>query len=289
MKMKILFWILAIVSIPFGFFMTIVSWFAEGLDLSGTGIGVVVCFAGMFSVVVSIVCVVLGIIKLRKGHVKKAVTFAVVAVAYPAVILAGMYIDDAVHGVLMERDIANRNEQIYGENWDAPPAIDGIPELYQEVLNKFYVAVRDEWPSDQMMDIAATQMENYYGNASLDNIGFILMDVNADGCDELIIGTTAPVEEGGTAIFCMYSDPENPHDTLNGVQGELYYLHSVEDGAYVAEIGGSYMPEVGDTKGAWLLHAYSEGEKFVGIDHYEEALDPAGRLTLEMIPFSQYK
>ena len=154
---------------------------------------------------------------------------------------------------------------------------------------KFYVVVRDEWSSDRMTDMSTTEMEKYYGDASLDNIGFILMDVNADGCDELIIGTTAPVEEGGTAIFCMYSDPENPHDTLNGVQGELYYLHSVEDGAYVAEIGGSYMPEVGDTKGAWLLHAYSEGEKFVGIDHYEAALDPAGRLTLEMIPFSQYK
>ena len=115
--MKLLFWILAVLSIPVSLFISIVSWFAGGLGLSGTGIGVVVCFAGMFSVVVSIVCAVFGIIKLRKGHVKKAVTFAVVAVAYPAVILAGMYIDDAVHGVLMERDIANRNEQIYGENW----------------------------------------------------------------------------------------------------------------------------------------------------------------------------
>ena len=250
--MKLLFWILAVLSIPVGLFISIVSWFAEGLGLSGTGIGVVVCFAGMFSVVVSIVCAVLGIIKLRKGHVKKAVTFAVVAVAYPAVILAGMCIDDAVHGVLMERDIANRNEQIYGENWDAPPAIEGVPEFYQEVLNKFYVAVRDEWSGDQM------------------------------------IGTTAPVEEGGTAIFCMYSDPECPHDTLNGVQGELYYLHPGEGGTYVAEIGGSYMPEVGDTKGYWLLGAY-EDERIVDIMHQEGSMDPTGRLTLDMIPFSQYK
>jgi hypothetical protein len=242
----------------------------------------------MFSVVVSIVCAVLGIIKLRKGHVKKAVTFAVVAVAYPAVILAGMYIDDAVHGVLMERDIANRNEQIYGENWDAPPAIEGVPEFYQEVLNKFYVAVRDEWSGDQMIGMSTMEMEKYYGDASLDNIGFILMDVNADGFDELMIGTTAPVEEGGTAIFCMYSDPECPHDTLNGVQGELYYLHPGEGGTYVAEIGGSYMPEVGDTKGYWLLGAY-EDERIVDIMHQEGSMDPTGRLTLDMIPFSQYK
>ena len=287
--MKILFWILAIVSIPFSLFMSVVSWAAEGLGLAGTQLGEVMNIAGMFSAIVSIVCVVLGIIMRRKKKVKMAVIFALVAVVYPTVILGGIFLDEALHTVQFEKDLADYYEQTYGENWDAPPAIEGIPELYQEVLNKFYVVVRDEWSSDQMTDMSTTEMEKYYGDASLDNIGFILMDVNADGCDELMIGTTAPVEEGGTAIFCMYSDPENPHDTLNGVQGELYYLHSVEDGAYVAEIGGSYMPEVGDTKGAWLLHAYSEGEKFVGIDHYEGALDPAGRLTLEMIPFSQYK
>ena len=287
--MKILFWILAIASIPFSFFMSVVSWAADGLDLAGTRLGEVVNIAGMFSAVVSIVCVVLGIIKLRKGKVKKAVIFALVGVVYSVVILGGMYLDEALHTVQFEKDLADYYDQTYGENWDAPPNIEGIPELYQEMLNKFYVVVRDEWTSDQMTDMSTTEMEKYYGDASLDNIGFILMDVNGDGFDELMIGTTAPVEEGGTAIFCMYSDPENPHDTLNGVQGELYYLHSGEDGTYVAEIGGSYMPEVGDTKGAWLLHAYEEGERFVGIDHYEGALEPSGRLTLEMIPFSQYK
>ena len=286
--MKILFWILAIVSIPFGFFMTIVSWFADGLGLAGTPIGQVVNIAGMLSLVVSIVCVVLGIIKLRRKDVKKAVIFALVGVAYSAIILGGTYLDEAVHTMLMERDIAARDEQLYGEGWDAAPAIDGIPELYQEELNKIYVTVRDKWSADQMINIATTEMEKYYGDAPLDNIGFILMDVNADGFDELMIGTTAPVEEGGTAIFCMYSDPECPHDTLNGVQGELYYLHPGEGGTYVAEIGGSYMPEVGDTKGYWLLGAY-EDERIVDIMHQEGSMDPTGRLTLDMIPFSQYK
>ncbi len=285
--MKILFWILAIASLPFGFFMSVVSCFADGLGLALTQFGDVVNIAGMFSVVVSIVCAVLGMIKLRKGNVKKAVIFALVGVAYSGIILAGMYIDEAVHTVMMERDIAAREEEMYGEGWDSAPAIDGIPELYQEMLNKFYVAVRDEWPSDQMMDIAATQMENYYGNASLDNIGFILMDVNGDGVDELMIGTTAPVEEGGTAIFCMYSDPECPHDTLNGVEGKIYYLHPGETGTHMAEIGGSYVPEDG-IKGYWLLGAY-EDDRIVDINFQEGTLDPANRLTLEMIPFSQYK
>ena len=285
--MKILFWILAIASLLAGLFMSFVSWISEGLGFYYGIISHIFCYAGMFSVVVSIVCMVLGIIKLRKGNVKKAVIFALVGMAYSGVILASMYIADAVDTVQMDRDIAQRDEQMYGEGWDSAPAIDGIPEPYQEMLNKFYVAVRDEWPSDQMMDIATTQMENYYGNASLDNIGFILMDVNGDGVDELMIGTAAPVESGGTAIFCIYSDPKCPHNTLNGVQGEIYYLHSGEAGTYMAEIGGSYVPEDG-TKGYWLLGAY-EDERIVDINFQEGVLDPAGRLTLEMIPFSRYK
>ena len=285
--MKILFWLLAIASIPLGFFMTIVSWFAEGLDLSSTGIGVVVCYAGMFSLVVSIVCAVLGIIKLRKGNVKKAVIFALVGVVYSVAILAGMCIDEAVHSVRMDRDIAAREEEMYGEGWNSAPAIEGIPKLYQEVLNKFYVAVRDEWSRDQRVDVAITEMAGYFGDASLDNIGFILMDVNGDGVNELMIGTTAPVDEGGTAIFCIYSDPVCPHNTLDGVEGEIFYLHPGQDGTYMAEIGGSYVPEDG-TKGYWLLGAY-EDERIVDINFQEGVLDPAGRLTLEMIPFSRYK
>ena len=286
--MKILFWIFSILSIIVGFYMTVVGFFADGLGLYGTVFGKVCCILGVVAVLVSIVCVVLGIIRLRKGNVKKAVLFALAGLAYSAIILAGMFVDEAVDSLRMEKDIAERDKQLYGEGWDAAPAIDGIPELYQEELNKIYVMVRDKWTADQMINISTTEMEKYYGDAPLDNIGFILMDVNADGFDELMIGTTAPVEEGGTAIFCMYSDPQCPHNTLDGVEGELYYMHPGEDGTYVAEIGGSYMPEDGGTKGYWLLGAY-EDERIVDINHQEGSMDPAGRLTLEMIPFSQYK
>lgn len=279
--MKILFWALAILSIPTGWFMTAVSVLGHGLGLYSTGIGTVMYVAGMFSVVVSIVCVVLGIIKLRKGNVKKAVIFALAGVLYSGIILGSIYIDDAVHTVRMERDIAARDEQMYGEDWDAVPAIEGLPELYQEVLNKFYSVVRDEWPSEQLLDLAAMTMAEYYGDASLDNIGFILMDVNGNGNEELMIGTTSPVGEGGTAIFCMYSDPENPFISLRSLEGEVYYLHAGEaDGTYLAEIAGR--------DAAWLLGA-EEGEGIVDTHYQEGAMDPAGRLTLEMIPFSEYK
>ena len=178
--MKILFWILAILSIPAGLFMSVVCYFSSGLGLTFTIVGDVVYIFGMFAAVVSIVCMVLGIIKLRKGNVKKAVTFALVGLLYSALILGGIYGDDAVDTMLMKKDIAKRNDELYGENWNTPSAIEGIPERYQEELNKFYVAVRDEWPSDQLMDLCAVAMQEYYGDAALDNIGFSLTDVNGD-------------------------------------------------------------------------------------------------------------
>ena len=278
--MKMLFWILAILSIPAGLLMSVTCWFSEGIGLVGTGLGLVVVYAGMISVIVSIVCMVLGLKQLRKGDAKKAVTFALVGVIYSGVILAGIYIDDVMHTKQLEKDIAERNEEKYGEGWDEAPAIEGIPELYQEVLNKFYVAVRDQWPEDQLLDLAALSMAEYYGDASLDNVGFALMDVNSDGVDELVIGSTDPVEEGGTLIFCMYSDPENPYVNLSGVEGKSYYLHFSEENTYVAEIK--------DADAAWLLEA-EEGSNMVDITYQEGALDPAGRLVLEMIPFAQYK
>ena len=264
--MKLLFWILAILSIPAGLLMSVTCWFSEGLGLVGTGLGLVVVYAGMISVIVSIVCMVLGLKQLRKGDAKKAVAFALVGVIYSGVILAGIYVDDVMHTKQLEKDIAERNEEKYGEGWDEAPAIEGIPELYQEVLNKFYVAVRDQRPEDQLIDLAALSMA--------------LMDVNSDGVDELVIGSTAPVEEGGTLIFCMYSDPENPYVNLSGVEGKSYYLHFSEENTYVAEIK--------DADAAWLLEA-EEGSNMVDITYQEGALDPAGRLVLEMIPFAQYK
>ena len=279
--MKVLFWLLAIVSIPVGWFMTAVSLLGGGLGLYGTGLGQVLYVAGVISVLVSIACMVLGILRLRKGQPKKAVIFALAGILYSALVLGGVYVDDALHSVRMDRDIAARNEQLYGENWDAPPAIDGIPKLYQTELNKFYAVVRDRWSSEQLADLSAMAMAEYYGEVSLDSIGFVLMDVNGDGSEELLIGTAAPVAEGGTAFFCMYSDPENPFTNLPSLEGEVYFLHA-------GETEGTYLTEIAGQTAAWQLAA-EEGDVHVNIQYREVTLDPADRLTLELIPFSQYK
>ena len=127
--MKILFWIFAVMSIVAGLFVSFLCYLSHGLDLSGTVIGEVVCIVGMLALVVCIVCMVLGIRRLRKGDVKKAVVFALAGVVYSGIILAGVYVDDAVHTALMDKSIADNKDAMYGENWDSAPAIADIPEF----------------------------------------------------------------------------------------------------------------------------------------------------------------
>lgn len=279
--MKILVWLLTILSIPVGLFVSIVSYFSHGLGLSGTGFGETMDIIGMFTFAVCIVCAILAIIRLRKKDVKKALACTLIGLGYCVIIIAGFYIDDAVHTMRLEESIANRNEQLYGENWDAAPAIEGIPELYQRVLNKYYAVVRDRWPADQLMDLGAVSMADYYGDAALDNIGFTLIDLNGDSVDELVIGAVAQPDQQGNAIFCIYSDPENPHYSINSVEGDMYYLHSGEaEGTYQAEIAGADR--------AWVIETAGFPNTF-DFNLKEGSMDPSGRMTLELIPFSRYK
>ena len=279
--MKILFWILAILSIAVGLFVSVVCYMSHGLGLTGTGIGEVVCIVGMLAAVICMICTVLGSKKLRKGDAKRAVVFAVAGLVYCGIIIGGIFLDDAVDTLLLKKSIAERNAQLYGENWDAPPAIEGIPERYQEVLNKYYAVIRDQWPAERLMDLGAVSMAEYYGDAPLDNIGFVLMDLNGDKVDELVIGAVAQAEQQGNEIFCIYSDPQNPSYVINGVAGKLYYLHAGEaDGTYEAEIVGHHS--------AWVIET-AERENTFDFNLKEGAMDPDGRMTLDLIPFSRYK
>lgn len=279
--MKFISWILVLLPIPVGLFLSFFSYLSHGLGLLFTSFGEAVAIMGVLSFVVCAVCTVLGIIKLRKGNVKKAIACALVALSYCVAIVAGFFIDETVDYIRYKERIANRNVELYGENWDAPPAIGGIPELYQEVLNKYYAVVRDKWPADQLMDLGAVSMADYYGDESLDNIGFTLMDLNGDNVDELVIGAVAHAEKLGNEIFCIYSNPENPHYSINAVKGEVYYLHSgAGDGSYELEIAG--------TDRTWVIKT-AQSENTFDFNPREGTMDPAGRVTLPMIPFSQYK
>lgn len=279
--MKVLFWIISVVSIIVGLMLSFICLVVRGFGLAGTAFGEIVHIVGMLSCAVSIIGMVLGIIKLRKGKKKAAIMFALLGLIFSGIIFGGIEIDEMIYAKRLDAQFENRDEQMYGENWNAAPNVEGIPEHYQVLLNKFYVMVRDRWPAEKLMDVGAMAMADHYGEASTDNIGFALVDLNNDHVDELVIGTAVPTEEGATLIFCICTDPENPIYAINSVEGDAYYLHPGDtDGSYKAEIVGE--------NAAWVI-AQAEKENTFDFTYREGTMDPAGRVVLDMTPFSRYK
>ena len=277
--MKVLFWVCSGLSIVVGLMIGLLSWVAVGLGLIYTPAGEVVCEVGKFAGVAGIIGALVGFFVLCKGREKLALLFALLGLFYSGGILAGMVMDDLWASTTRDREFDRYMEEIYGEGWDSPPAIDGISELYQILLNQFYVAVREEWPAEKLMELGACSMSGYYGDAPLDNIGFVFMDLNGDAIQELVIGTASPAEE--TVIFCIYANDKCPNYAIDSVEGQTYCLHDGEgEGTYEVEIIGCDY--------AWVIGPVIPGGLFDATER-AGAMDPAGRLTLGMIPFSWYK
>lgn len=275
----ILFGLLAILVLFVSLFFTYVYHMMYGLGLASSAFGIAVVMAGTFTVIVALIGVILGMINLRKGKKKVAFFFVLLGVIYGGLIYGGAMLDDALDTARLEQSVANRMEETYGEDWNAPSAIEGVPEQYQTVLNQFYVAVKEQWPAEKLMDLGAVSMPGYYGGAALENIGFALVDLNGDRVDELVIGAAGNNE--ATAVFCIYTDPNDPFYAINSVEERLYYLHS-------GEVEGTYEAEIVDLDAAFVIAA-AQAENTFDFDYREGAMDPANRMTLELIPFAQYK
>ena len=275
----ILFGLLAILVLFVSLFFTYVYHMMYGLGLASSAFGIAVVMAGTFTVIVALIGVILGMINLRKGKKKVAFFFVLLGVIYGGLIYGGAMLDDALDTARLEQSVANRMEENYGEDWNAPSAIEGVPEQYQTVLNQFYVAVKEQWPAEKLMDLGAVSMPGYYGGAALENIGFALVDLNGDRVDELVIGAAGNNE--ATAVFCIYTDPNDPFYAINSVEERLYYLHS-------GEVEGTYEAEIVDLDAAFVIAA-AQAENTFDFDYREGAMDPANRMTLELIPFAQYK
>lgn len=137
--MKVCIWLLWILSIFVGLFVSFVSYLSRGLGLAGTAFGEVVCIMGTLTLAICIAGMVLGIISMRKGKVKKALACALISLGYCAAIIAGTLIDDAVHTMQLEKRIAERNEQLYVESTEGLSSIQRSPDLHQEATEEFFV------------------------------------------------------------------------------------------------------------------------------------------------------
>lgn len=286
--MKILFWILTVLMIPV--YLVCSFFFDMSGHIGGYGgpIGTVadiVCLLGSFTIVVGIIGLVLGIVWfVKKNQTKQAFLFTLMGLIYALVLFGCLFALEGVHDRQMDADIDERYREKFGENWDEPSNFSDIPEHYAFILNQCYVVVTECWPEEEIRstNLNMYSMPEYYG----ENIGFILMDLNADGSEELLIGTANAVD-GGTLVFSGYTDPTNPYEIMNGVEGKMFYIHEGENSLYRAELCGTYEDGtvITGTKEFYL----GAGDGIFDWDYVDDELDASGRLTLEIIPFTDYR
>ena len=292
MKKKI-FPILTVLLIPVNCILGIMLYLFEIVNFYD-GIGEIIyttaCIIGALGAPIGILGVIAGFILRRKGRKKAGMIIPLLGLIIQVTILAGFLILDGIETIGRASSDNQWYEETYGEDWDAPSKIDGIPRQYEKILNQIYVSVRDEWKGDQLYDpmIFSSLQSLYYEGDGLKNLGFAVTDLNGDGGEELIIAPINDVEGYENIVLQVYTEKRNPHQLYGTNDNMLHYFHLAEDGTYYVECDATWDDGSKETYVYKITRGLPEyeGRYDIEVDVKVEAKD---RVKIEMIPFSEYK
>ena len=292
MKKKI-FPILTVLLIPVNCILGIMLYLFEIVNFYD-GIGEIIystaCIIGALGAPIGILGVIAGFILRRKGRKKAGMIIPLLGLIIQVTILAGFLILDGIETIGRASSDNQWYEETYGEDWDAPSKIDGIPRQYEKILNQIYVSVRDEWKGDQLYDpmIFSSLQTLYYEGDGLKNLGFAITDLNGDGGEELIIAPINDVEGYENIVLQVYTEKRNPHQLYGSNDDMLHYFHLAEDGTYYVECDRTWDDGSKETFVYKITKGLSEYEGRYDIE-VERKVDAKDRVKLELIPFSEYK
>ena len=152
---------------------------------------------------------------------------------------------------------------------DATAAYAGVFETYTTLLS-------EGWGGEELMAHDLPLLIMYcVGDAPFDNIGYLLLDVDGDGTQELLIGTLASDEFYAPIVFEMYTlTPDGSVVRVFSSQERArYYL--CDDNTFLFEGSNSAADSVS------CSYSYADGT-------LTEIADTVAQLqTLSYIPFSQ--
>lgn len=129
-----------------------------------------------------------------------------------------------------EQEITNKEQEILSEAAQR--------ELYYPIIEKYIIGMTEQWNGSMYAEAGLCYMCRYY--SSLDEIGYIFMDVDENGILELLIGETN--SQGGSIgmFFDMYTIVDN-EVVLLATSGERdrYYICTTHEIANEASGGAA--------------------------------------------------
>ena len=292
-KFRKIFPILTILLIPVYFYLGIILYLCQIVnyyDGIGAAIYDVACVIGGLTAPIGILGVILGFIFRKKGKRKAGIILPLIGLMIGGTILTGFLVLEGIEWAKRRSSSEQWYEETYGEDWDAPSKVDGIPKQYEKILNQLYVSIRDEWDEEQLYDpmIFSKLQTLYYEGNALENLGFAVLDLNGDGRKELVVAPVNDVEGYENIFLQVYTEKMNPHQLYNSDENSLHYFHQDEDGTYFVECDREWEDGTSETLVYKITVGLREyyGRYDIEVDREVDAKD---RVKLELIPFSEYK
>jgi len=158
---------------------------------------------------------------------------------------------------------------------------DATPEAYTERLDLYAQALSEQWNGAELTDKGLNYMaKDCYGDAPLENIGYLIADLDGDGNQELAIGVTGAVSDifYGKLILALYTADQDGivKQVFSSMERDRYYYAG--DNKF-ASLGSSGAADSFETT------VKLEGGELTDTT---QATDPASYVQMDLAPMSQW-
>lgn len=152
---------------------------------------------------------------------------------------------------------------------------------YLEILTTYARALSEKWDGSSLMESNIdTLLMDCYGDAPLENVGYAVIDLDGDGIEELVIGTTERLTDEfyGKLILALYTqDGEGTkHTVFQSIARDRYY--------YAGENKFANLGSSGADDSVDITVQYAGGT----LVDTGFVTDPADYVQMELTPMSQW-
>lgn len=154
-----------------------------------------------------------------------------------------------------------------------------ILEAYATVIGEYYAALSEGYDAAQMMELGLNYMtaDRFFAEP-LEDIGYVVTDLDEDGMEELVIGSLKDDEFYGKLIFSLYTLDEKgvPQLLFDSTERNRYYYA----GSFCfANLGSS------GWNSSFVTTLKLEGHEMIDMTY---TTDPADYVQMELTPLAQW-